>query len=55
MEAETNSNLNPGATYCVRLVPIDSEGEKGEPSPELIVDTEAVGCTPKQESCCAIQ
>jgi len=50
-------NLQPGTTYCVRLVTIDSTSgeEKGSPSPELVVDTEQVGCTPKSErGCCTI-
>ena len=44
--------LEPGKTYCVRLCCIDS-GSKGEPGPELIIDTEQVGCTPKQSGGCA--
>ena len=41
--------LNPGATYTVRLS-VSAEGnlsESGKASPELIIDTEAVSCTPK--------
>ena len=45
-------NLEPGTTYCLRLVCIKN-GSKGEPGPELIIDTEQVGCTPKQKSGCA--
>ena len=45
-------NLEPGTTYCLRLVCIRS-GSKGEPGPELIIDTEQVGCTPKQKGGCA--
>ena len=42
-------DLEPGSTYCVRLV------ADGEPGPELVIDTEQVGCTPKAEkSCCII-
>mmetsp|Transcript_132390 Transcript_132390/g.197289 ORF Transcript_132390/g.197289 Transcript_132390/m.197289 type:complete len:106 (+) Transcript_132390:261-578(+) len=42
-------DLEPGSTYCVRLVC------GGEPGPELIIDTEQVGCTPKADkSCCVI-
>jgi hypothetical protein len=41
--------LNPGMTYCVRLV---CEGK--DPGPELIIDTEQVGCTPKSSCNCAI-
>lgn len=44
------TNLNPGTTYCVKLV-ADGDVE----SPELIVDTEPIGCTPRQNSCCIIQ
>jgi hypothetical protein len=48
--------LKPGTTYCVRLV-IRSGGESGSdgpPSADLVVDTEQVGCTPQQKSCCAL-
>jgi hypothetical protein len=49
-------NLTPGMTYCIRACCIDSSGAKGVPGPELIIDTEQVGCTPKAEkSCCIIQ
>ena len=47
---QTNiEGLNPGATYTVRLrVMADgSQSEAGKASPELIIDTEAVSCTPK--------
>ncbi|KAL3939826.1 MAG: hypothetical protein SGBAC_005527 [Bacillariaceae sp.] len=44
-------NLEPGTTYCVRLVCIQ-DGEKGIPSKELILDTEQVGCAPKNEGGC---
>ena len=47
-------DLQPGTTYCVRLVCVSSaDGSKGEPGPELIIDTEQVGCTPKQSGGCA--
>lgn len=46
--------LQPGATYCVRLVPISPDGTQGTPGPELVVDTEAIGCTPQQKSCCTV-
>lgn len=36
------TDLEPGSTYCVRLT---SNGMN--PGPELIIDTEQVGCTPK--------
>lgn len=49
-------DLDPGMTYCIRAVCINSDGSKGSPGPELIIDTEQVGCTPKAEkSCCVIQ
>lgn len=52
----TAEDLKPGTTYCVRLVIEDGNGQKGEPGPELILDTEQVGCTPKQsKSCCVVQ
>ena len=50
-------DLNPGTTYTVRLrvlSAVASEGESsvpGKPSPELIIDTEAVSCTPKSSQC----
>ena len=43
--------LEPGTTYCFRLVAKASDGSKGEPGPELIIDTEAVSCTPKRRRC----
>eukprot|EP00535_Pseudo-nitzschia_heimii_P009252 CAMPEP_0197177356 /NCGR_PEP_ID=MMETSP1423-20130617/2990_1 /TAXON_ID=476441 /ORGANISM="Pseudo-nitzschia heimii, Strain UNC1101" /LENGTH=113 /DNA_ID=CAMNT_0042626891 /DNA_START=54 /DNA_END=395 /DNA_ORIENTATION=- len=50
------TNLDPGMTYCIRSSCENSDGSKGSPGPELIVDTEQVGCTPKAEkSCCVIQ
>lgn len=43
--------LQPGTTYCLRLVAAGSS----EPGPELIVDTEQVGCTPQaKQGCCEI-
>lgn len=49
-------DLTPGMTYCIRACCIESSGAKGVPGPELIIDTEQVGCTPKAEkSCCTIQ
>ena len=46
------TDLTPGSTYCVRLACVDGS-TAGEPGPELILDTEQVGCTPKQSSGCA--
>jgi hypothetical protein len=51
------TNLNPGATFSLRLVCVDNDsGETiGEPGPELVIDTEQVGCTPKPgRGCCTI-
>lgn len=49
------SDLNPGMTYCVRVHCVNNS-VKGEPGPDLIIDTEQVGCTPKSErSCCIVQ
>jgi hypothetical protein len=45
-------DLLPGMTYCVRSYCINSDGLKGTPGPELIIDTEQVGCTPKSEKSC---
>lgn len=56
VEAE---DLLPSTTYCLRSVMVDANSgeELSAYSPELIVDTEAVGCTPgqKQSSCCVVQ
>ena len=52
---QTNiDDLNPGMTYTVRLRVLGS-GEPGKPSPELIIDTEAVSCTPKASQCIILQ
>lgn len=49
-------NLDPGMTYCIRVSCLNSNASKGSPGPELIIDTEQVGCTPKAEkSCCVVQ
>ena len=50
------TNLEPGNTYCVRLVVVDSAtgAEKGPPGKELVLDTEQVGCTPKTKGGCVI-
>ncbi|CAB9499757.1 expressed unknown protein [Seminavis robusta] len=49
------TNLNPGTSYCIRLVIVAGDKiSKGPPGPELIIDTEQVGCTPKQSSVCLI-
>lgn len=49
-------SLEPGTTYCVRLMVVDPvSGKKGEASKELVLDTEQVGCTPTdKKSCCTI-
>ena len=45
-------DLVPGTTYCVRLA---SKDGVQQPGPELILDTEQVGCTPKADkSCCVV-
>ena len=41
------ANLTPGTSYCIRLVIVAGDKSKGPPGPELIIDTEQVGCTPK--------
>ena len=48
VKAECN-DLQPGSTYCVRL---SCAGR--DPGPELIIDTEQVGCTPKSSGGCVI-
>jgi len=42
-------DLEPGTTYCVRL----SQGD-GDTGPELIIDTEQVGCTPTPDKKCCV-
>jgi len=53
---QTNiEGLNPGTTYTLRVKTLVSgngdEVAAGRPSPELIIDTEAVSCTPKPSQC----
>lgn len=49
------TDLEPGMTYCMRVYCYVG-GSKGSAGPELIIDTEQVGCTPQAEkSCCVIQ
>ena len=48
------ADLNPGTSYCLRLVCAGSGDARGEPGPELIIDTEQVGCTPKSGGGCTI-
>ena len=50
----TATGLEPGFPYCVRMSCVDATGRNGQPGPELVVDTEQVGCTPQQKSCCTI-
>ena len=45
----TAADLEPGTTYCVRMSCMDATGCDGDPGPELVLDTEQVGCTPKQD------
>jgi len=52
---ETSSDLKPGMTYCLHLIPKDENGCLGSPGPDLIVDTETVSCTPHYKSCCILQ
>mmetsp|Transcript_22161 Transcript_22161/g.32618 ORF Transcript_22161/g.32618 Transcript_22161/m.32618 type:complete len:119 (+) Transcript_22161:247-603(+) len=51
---EDATDLMPQTTYCVRLISCDSDGTQGEPGKPLIVDTEAVSCTPKSNACCIV-
>lgn len=48
-------DLLPATTYCLRVTAKDLASGQEVVSPELIVDTEAVGCTPGQKSCCIVQ
>ncbi|KAL7460953.1 hypothetical protein ACHAXS_001389 [Conticribra weissflogii] len=56
-KVQTNiEGLNPGTTYTVRLRVLSAASSEevptpGKPSPELIIDTEAVSCTPKPNQC----
>mmetsp|Transcript_27793 Transcript_27793/g.34335 ORF Transcript_27793/g.34335 Transcript_27793/m.34335 type:complete len:116 (+) Transcript_27793:49-396(+) len=54
IKAEAN-DLLPATTYCLIIIPMDADGVEGPPSPELIVDTEAISCAPKSKSCCVVQ
>lgn len=55
IKVEAN-DLLPSTTYCLRLIMVDEDGKEfGDYSPDLIVDTEAVGCTPTEKSCCVVQ
>lgn len=47
-------DLQPGTTYCLRLTLVSTGQEKVSPGPELIIDTEQVGCTPKSSGGCAV-
>ena len=51
------TDLLPGTTYCVRIAPMlgVSSESVGDPSPDVIVDTEQVDCTPGAKSCCIVQ
>ena len=49
------TDLIPATPYTLRIAAVDGEGVEGPPSPEMIVDTEAVGCTPQKKSCCVVQ
>lgn len=42
------TDLNPGSTYNFRLTNEDGHG------PDLVVDTQAPGCTPKPRRCCSL-
>lgn len=47
-------SLEPGKSYQLRLV--YTKGSEHMVGPEIILDTEQVGCTPKPEkSCCVVQ
>merc|ERR1712232_1373426 len=42
----TSHGLNPGATYTFRVICKNGDGAQGKAGPELIIDTDAVSCTP---------
>ena len=44
------TDLLPATTYCIRI-----QSDSGEFGDELIVDTEAVNCTPQTKCCCVVQ
>jgi hypothetical protein len=53
LQIEADS-LEPGKSYQLRLV--YSRGDDQVEGPEIVLDTEQVGCTPKPDkSCCIIQ
>jgi hypothetical protein len=48
------ASLQPGTSYCIRLVVKDTHGTAGLPGADLIIDTEQVGCTPKTGGGCVL-
>lgn len=44
------TDLLPATTYCLRI-----QNDSGQFGEELIVDTEAVNCTPQTKCCCIVQ
>jgi len=47
------TNLTPGTSYNIRISVV-AGGTKGPSGPEMIIDTEQVGCTPRQKKGCII-
>jgi len=52
----TVSGLEPGATYYIRIVYVESvDGSKKRTcGRHVVIDTQAIGCTPQKKSCCSI-
>uniref|UniRef100_A0A6T8J7H8 Fibronectin type-III domain-containing protein n=1 Tax=Proboscia inermis TaxID=420281 RepID=A0A6T8J7H8_9STRA len=43
------TDLNPNTTYTVRLIVLYGDSERSKPGPDLIIDTDAVSCTPERK------
>lgn len=47
-------DLQPCATYVIRLLAVDKNGLSSLPGPEIVIDTQAANCTPKTKKACCI-
>ncbi|GAB5034791.1 low quality protein: proto-oncogene tyrosine-protein kinase ros [Nannochloropsis oceanica] len=48
------SDLQPCATYCVRIVAIGQNNVESLAGPEIVIDTAAANCTPRTKKACCI-
>lgn len=52
----TADSLEPGKSYQLRLVYSKAGADAAVEGPEIVLDTEQVGCTPKPDKkCCIVQ